>query len=80
MNIGAVEFQATRREAFDHLIEAFAFKGDVVDGTRPRTRLDIARHLQATLGERFAPPQVLIDKVAAGELGKKTGKGFYDWS
>jgi len=42
-------------------------------------RLDIARHLAATLGPRFAPPQVLIDKVAAGELGKKSGKGFYDW-
>ncbi|MGQ0464724.1 MAG: 3-hydroxyacyl-CoA dehydrogenase family protein [Sporichthyaceae bacterium] len=43
-------------------------------------RLDIARHLAETLGPRFAPPQILIDKVAAGELGKKSGKGFYDWS
>lgn len=43
-------------------------------------RLDIARHLSETLGPRFAPPQILIDKVAAGELGKKSGKGFYDWS
>ncbi len=43
-------------------------------------RLDIARHLEKTLGPRFAPPQILIDKVAAGELGKKSGRGFYDWS
>jgi 3-hydroxybutyryl-CoA dehydrogenase len=42
-------------------------------------RLDIARHLEKTLGPRFAPPRILIDKVAAGELGKKTGRGFYDW-
>lgn len=42
-------------------------------------RLDIARHLERALGPRFAPPRVLIDKVAAGELGKKTGRGFYDW-
>lgn len=42
-------------------------------------RLDIARHLEKTLGPRFAPPQILIDKVAAGELGKKSGRGFYDW-
>jgi 3-hydroxybutyryl-CoA dehydrogenase len=27
----------------------------------------------------YAPPQILKDKVAKGELGKKTGKGFYDW-
>ena len=43
-------------------------------------RLDIARYLQQRLGERFAPPQLLIDKVARGELGRKSGRGFYDWS
>ncbi len=43
-------------------------------------RLGIAEYLHSTLGERFAPPQILRDKVAAGELGRKTGKGFYDWS
>ncbi|MEA5453712.1 3-hydroxyacyl-CoA dehydrogenase family protein [Sinomonas sp. JGH33] len=43
-------------------------------------RLGIAEYLHKTLGERFAPPQILRDKVAAGELGRKTGKGFYDWS
>lgn len=43
-------------------------------------RLGIAEYLQSTLGDRFAPPQILRDKVAAGELGRKTGKGFYAWS
>lgn len=43
-------------------------------------RLHIARILAAELGPRFAPPQLLIDKVAAGELGRKTGRGFFDWS
>ena len=42
-------------------------------------RLAIAEHLQATLGDRFAPPQLLRDKVAAGELGRKTGRGFYTY-
>ena len=42
-------------------------------------RLNIARYLQGRLGDRFAPPQLLIDKVAAGELGRKSGRGFYDW-
>jgi 3-hydroxybutyryl-CoA dehydrogenase len=42
-------------------------------------RLAIAEHLERELGPRFAPPQVLRDKVAAGHLGRKTGQGFYDW-
>lgn len=43
-------------------------------------RLGIAEYLHSTLGDRFAPPQILRDKVARGELGRKTGKGFFDWS
>ena len=42
-------------------------------------RLDIARQLSATLGDRYAPPQILIDLVARGELGRKSGKGFFEW-
>jgi 3-hydroxybutyryl-CoA dehydrogenase len=43
-------------------------------------RLAIAEYLASTLGERFTPPQLLRDKVAAGELGRKTGRGFHDYS
>ena len=43
-------------------------------------RLGIAEYLHAQLGERFAPPQLLRDKVAAGELGRKSGQGFFSWT
>ena len=42
-------------------------------------RLGIAEHLAAEIGDRFTPPQILKDKVAAGELGRKTRQGFYTW-
>jgi 3-hydroxybutyryl-CoA dehydrogenase len=42
-------------------------------------RLDIARVLEQAHGPRFAPPQVLIEKVARGELGQKSGQGFFAW-
>lgn len=42
-------------------------------------RLAIAEYLHAALGERFAPPQLLRDKVARGELGRKSGQGFHRW-
>lgn len=43
-------------------------------------RLAIAEHLANTLGPRFTPPALLREKVARGELGRKTGHGFFDWS
>ncbi|TQN40982.1 3-hydroxybutyryl-CoA dehydrogenase [Blastococcus colisei] len=42
-------------------------------------RLHIARNLEQALGPQFTPPRLLVDKVEAGELGRKTGRGFYDW-
>ena len=43
-------------------------------------RLAVADYLREHLGERFAAPQLLRDKVAAGQLGRKSGRGFHDWS
>jgi 3-hydroxybutyryl-CoA dehydrogenase len=43
-------------------------------------RLEIARHLHRELGgDRFRPPDLLERLVAEGRLGKKSGRGFYDW-
>lgn len=43
-------------------------------------RLDIARQLSDTLGDRYAPPKILEEMVARGDLGRKSGKGFFDWT
>ncbi|QGU05813.1 3-hydroxyacyl-CoA dehydrogenase family protein [Corynebacterium comes] len=43
-------------------------------------RLGIAEYLESTLGERFAPPQLMRDMVERGELGRKSGRGFYSYS
>ena len=43
-------------------------------------RLGIARYLHESLGsEAFRPPALLERMVAEGRLGKKSGRGFYDW-
>ncbi|MCL0078191.1 3-hydroxyacyl-CoA dehydrogenase [Dehalococcoidia bacterium] len=46
--------------------------------------LDIVYHSLIYVAERlsseYAPPKWLREKIEAGDLGKKTGKGIYDWS
>ena len=42
-------------------------------------RLAIADHLAGEIGKRFEPPAILRDKVSDGELGRKSGQGFFVW-
>jgi len=41
--------------------------------------LDICLAVGRMLGHEGAPPRKLADRVAAGQLGKKSGQGFYAW-
>lgn len=44
-------------------------------------RLAIAEHLHRELGsDAFRPPDLMRRMVADGRLGKKSGRGFYDWT
>lgn len=44
-------------------------------------RHEITQYLGAMLGgEQWTAPEVTRRLVEAGDLGKKTGRGFYDWS
>ena len=43
-------------------------------------RLEIARYLHGEFGDdRFRPPVLLEQMVEEGRIGKKAGRGFYDW-
>jgi 3-hydroxybutyryl-CoA dehydrogenase len=43
-------------------------------------RMHIGEYLAKELGNSaFEPPALMRRMVAEGRLGKKTGKGFYDW-
>jgi len=45
--------------------------------------LDVTLHASETLheelGDRYKPAYLLVRKVEAGDLGKKTGRGFYEY-
>jgi len=41
--------------------------------------LDAMETLHTELGDRYQPPYLLKRKVEAGDLGKKSGRGFYEY-
>ena len=43
------------------------------------TRLKVLEYLHATLGDKYRPCPLLVKYVKAGRLGRKTGKGVYDY-
>ena len=53
---------------------------ELVDLVGLDTRLSILRFLQKSLGEKFRPCPLLEQYVAAGRLGRKSGRGVYDYS
>ncbi|MBU5213212.1 3-hydroxyacyl-CoA dehydrogenase [Heyndrickxia sp. FSL K6-6286] len=44
------------------------------------TRLNNLQYLHKTLGEKYRPAPLLVQYVKAGRLGRKTGKGVYDYT
>ena len=53
---------------------------EMVDLVGLDTRLSILKHLHATLGEKYRPCPLLVKYVKAGRLGRKAGRGVYDYS
>jgi 3-hydroxybutyryl-CoA dehydrogenase len=53
---------------------------EMVDLVGLDVRLAILEYLEKTLGERFRPSAKMVELVKAGRLGRKTGRGVYDYS
>ena len=52
---------------------------ELVDLVGLDTRLAILKFLHRTLGEKFRPCPLIEQYVAAGRLGRKSGRGVYDY-
>jgi 3-hydroxybutyryl-CoA dehydrogenase len=52
---------------------------EMVDLVGLDIRLGVLRHLHATLGDLYRPSQLLVQYVQAGRLGRKAGRGVYDY-
>jgi 3-hydroxybutyryl-CoA dehydrogenase len=52
---------------------------ELVDLVGLDTRLSILEYLHKSMGEKYRPCPLLVQYVKAGRLGKKVGKGVYDY-
>ncbi len=52
---------------------------ELVDLVGLDTRLHILEYLHKSLGEKYRPAPLLVQYVKAGRLGKKSGRGVYDY-
>ena len=53
---------------------------EMIDLVGLDTRLSILNFLHETLGEKYRPCPLLVKYVKAGRLGKKVGKGVYEYA
>jgi 3-hydroxybutyryl-CoA dehydrogenase len=52
---------------------------ELVDLVGLDTRLSILEYLHKTLGEKYRPAPLLVEYVQAGRLGRKCGRGVYEY-
>jgi 3-hydroxybutyryl-CoA dehydrogenase len=52
---------------------------ELVDLVGLDVRLNILEYLHKTLGEKYRPSPLLSQYVKAGRLGRKSGRGVYDY-
>ena len=52
---------------------------ELVDLVGLDTRLNILEYLHKSLGEKFRPAPLLVQYVKAGRLGRKSGRGVYEY-
>jgi len=52
---------------------------ELVDLVGLDTRLHILEYLHRSLGEKYRPAPLLVQYVKAGRLGRKSGRGVYDY-
>lgn len=71
----AVDIDKALKLGLNHPMGPF----ELVDLVGLDTRLHILEYLHKTLGEKYRPAPLLVEYVKAGRLGKKSGRGVYQY-
>jgi len=71
----AVDIDKALKLGLNHPMGPF----ELVDLVGLDTRLHILEYLHKSLGEKYRPSPILVQYVKAGRLGRKSGRGVYDY-
>jgi len=71
----AVDIDKALKLGLNHPMGPF----ELVDLVGLDTRLHILEYLHKTLGEKYRPAPLLVQYVKAGRLGRKSGRGVYEY-
>ena len=71
----AVDIDKALKLGLNHPMGPF----EMVDLVGLDTRLHILEYLHKSLGEKYRPAPLLVQYVKAGRLGKKSGRGVYEY-
>lgn len=72
----AEDIDKAMKLAYNHPIGPFEF----LDLVGLDTMVKVLDEMAKTMGSAYLPPPLMRQLVAAGRLGRKAGKGFYDYS
>jgi 3-hydroxybutyryl-CoA dehydrogenase len=71
----AVDIDKALKLGLNHPMGPF----ELVDLVGLDTRLNILEYLHKSLGEKYRPAPLLVQYVKAGRLGRKSGRGVYEY-
>jgi enoyl-CoA hydratase/3-hydroxyacyl-CoA dehydrogenase len=75
---GEVEPEAL--DAFVRLMGSAMGPCELTDYVGVDVAVNVSRYFAQTLGPDYGPPSHLLKMVEAGNLGKKTGQGYFEWT
>jgi enoyl-CoA hydratase/3-hydroxyacyl-CoA dehydrogenase len=73
------EIEPEALDAFTRLLGSAMGPCELTDYVGVDVAVNASRYFEETLGPDYGPPAHLVKMVEEGNLGKKTGKGYFEW-
>ncbi len=73
------EIEPEALDAYSRLTGAAMGPCELIDFVGIDVAVNVSRYFEKTLGPEYGPPPHLVKMMEQGHLGKKSGKGYFEW-